>query len=168
MAPDLKNICLRVIIVLLFYFCHFPSFGQGTSLLDNNKQLITRYFDTMINTHNLDRRREFFLSDYIWHTMDGKDVHSSQDTGHIATLRWLFTAIPDVHYTIDHILAQEDMVAVNTTATGMARSEMFGLPPAQKKVRYQQMFFYRLRNGKISEQWELVDPGGIKAQLETK
>ncbi|HET9745251.1 MAG TPA: ester cyclase [Chitinophagaceae bacterium] len=66
-----------------------------------------------------------------------------------------FTAIPEVHYTID-MLTQEDMVAVNTTATGNARSEMFGLRPAQKKVLYQQMFFYRLNDGKITEQWEVV------------
>ncbi len=100
--------------------------------------------------------------------MDGKDVHSRQDSGHIAIKRWLFTAIPDIHYTIDHMAAEGDIVAVNTTATGTARSEMFGLPAAQKKVRYKQMFFYRLKDGKITDQWEVVDAGGLKAQLETK
>jgi predicted ester cyclase len=45
---------------------------------------------------------------------------------------------------------------------------MFGLPAAQKKVRYKQMFFYRLKDGKITDQWEVVDAGGLKAQLETK
>ncbi len=57
------------------------------------------------------------------------------------------------------------MVAVNTTATGTAKSEMFGLPAGQKKVRYKQLFFYRLKDNKITEQWDVVDLDGLKAQL---
>jgi predicted ester cyclase len=49
-------------------------------------------------------------------------------------------------------VAEGDVVAVNTTATGTAKSEMFGLSAAQKKVRYKQMFFYRLEDGKITDQ----------------
>lgn len=168
MSPNLRSLCFRVSTVVLFYFCHLPSYGQDITLLNNNKKVITKYFEAVINARNLNQRSEFFPTDYIWHTMDGKDVHSSQDSGHIATKRWLFTAIPDVHYTIDNMVAEGDMVAVNTTATGTARSEMFGLPAAQKKVRYKQMFFYRLKDGKITDQWEVVDAGGLKAQLETK
>lgn len=168
MSPNLKILCFRVSTVVLLYLCHLPSFGQNTTLLNNNKKVITKYFDAVINAHNLDRRSEFFPKDYIWHTMEGKDIHSNQDSGHIATKRWLFTAIPDVRYTIDNMVAEGDMVAVNTTATGTARSEMFGLPAAQKKVRYKQMFFYRLKDSKIIEQWEVVDTGGLKAQLEAK
>ena len=42
---------------------------------------------------------------------------------------------------------------------------MFGLPAAQKKVRFKQMFFLRLKNNKITEEWEVVDIDGIKTQL---
>jgi predicted ester cyclase len=42
---------------------------------------------------------------------------------------------------------------------------MFGLPAAQKKVRFKQMFFFRLKNNKITEEWEVVDGDGLKAQL---
>lgn len=168
MATNFQAVSLRVFIAVLVYFSYLPSFGQDTILLNNNMKVITKYFEVVINGHNLHRKGEFFQTDYIWHKMDGIDVRSSQDSGHNAALRWLFTAIPDVQYTIVHILSQGDMVAVYTTATGTARSEMFGLPPAQKKVHGQQMFFYRLRDGKIIEQWEALDPGVVKAQLEEK
>lgn len=156
----------RFIVAVLFCFCRIQSFGQNAVLLDNNKKLITRYIDVVINGHNLDRKGEFFQADYAWHTMDGKEVRSSQDSGHTAILRWLFNAIPDVHYTIDNIEAGGDMVGVSTTATGIARSEMFGLPVARKKVLYKQMFLYRVKDGKISDQWEVVDADSIKGQLE--
>jgi predicted ester cyclase len=97
--------------------------------------------------------------------MEGKEVNSSQDSGHTAILRWLFNAIPDVHYTIDKIEAGGEMVGLSATAIGTARSEMFGLPVGIKSVRFNQMFFYRLRDGKITDQWEVVDADNIKAQL---
>ncbi len=44
----------RLITVVLFYFWYLPSFGQDTTLLNNNKKVITGYFDAVINAHNLD------------------------------------------------------------------------------------------------------------------
>jgi predicted ester cyclase len=80
-------------------------------------------------------------------------------------LRFIYTAIPDLYYTIDNAIVEGDMVAVNSTVSGTAKSEMFGLPAAQKKVRFKQMFFFRLKNNKITEEWEVVDGDGLKAQL---
>lgn len=168
MSPIIKVLNFRIITIILVCCYHFVCFGQDTTLQNRNKEAIIKYLDAVINTHNLDLKVEFFATDYIWHTMDGKDVHSNLDSGHTAILRWLFSAIPDVHYNIDNIVAGGDMVGVNTTVTGTARSEMFGLPIAKKKVRYNQMFFYRLKDGKITDQWEVIDPAAIKTQLEKK
>ena len=113
----------------------------------------------------LDRMGEYFSKDYIWHQMNGTDIHSIQDSSHITQLRFVFKAIPDIRYTIDNTVAEADMIAVNSTVTGTAKSEMFGLPAAQKKVQFKQMFFFRLVNNKITEEWEVVDVDGMKAQL---
>jgi steroid delta-isomerase-like uncharacterized protein len=155
----------RAITISLFFFGYLPSFGQGTSLLNDNKKTIIRYFNEVINTQKLNRMGEFFSTDYIWHQMNGTDVHSSQDSSHVSTLRFVYTAIPDIHYTIDNAIVEGNMVAVNSTVTGTARSEMFGFPASQKKVRFKQMFFFRLKNSKITEEWEVVDLEGLKAQL---
>jgi steroid delta-isomerase-like uncharacterized protein len=153
------------IIAVLFFFWHLSSFGQNTSSPNATKKTIIRYFDEVINTQKLNRMGEFFSQDYIWHQMNGTDIHSSQDSSHIAMLRFLYRAIPDIRYTIDNAVAEGDMIAVNSTVTGTAKSEMFGLPTAQKKVRFKQMFFFRLANNKITEEWEVVDVDGMKAQL---
>jgi predicted ester cyclase len=163
-----KNLAHRVIAVLLCSSGWMLACGQDISVLNSNKAAVIEYFDVVINDHNISRKAEFFQADYILHTMNGEAVHSSQDSMHNSLLRWLFAAIPNVHYKITHIVAGGEMVAVNTIATGTARSEMFGLPPAKGKVRYEQIFIYRLINGKIAEQWEVIDPDGIKAQLEQK
>lgn len=74
-------------------------------------------------------------------------------------------AIPDIHYTIINVIAEGDMIAVNSTVSGTAKAEMFGLLNAQKKVSFKQMFFFRFINNKIKEEWEVVDVDGMKAQL---
>lgn len=96
----------RAITFSLFFFGHLPSFGQGTSLLNDNKKTIIRYFDEVINTQKLNRMGEFFSTDYIWHQMNGTDVHSSQDSSHVSTLRFVYTAIPDIHYTIYNAIVE--------------------------------------------------------------
>ncbi len=165
MTINLQALTFRVITVVLFHFWHLPSFGQHASPPNANKKTITRYFDEVVNTQKLNRLGQFFSRDYIWHQMNGIDVRSSQDSSHISMLRFIYTAIPDIRYTIDHAIFEGDMVAVNSTVTGTAKSEMFGLPSAQKKVRFKQMFFFRLKNNKITEEWEVVDGDGLKAQL---
>ena len=165
MATIFQVLSFRVITLTLLFFVRFPSFGQNTTLLNSNKKTVTKYFNEVINTQKLNRMGEFFSTDYILHTMDGKDVRSSQDSSHIATIRQVYKAIPDVHWTIDYIIAEGDMIAINTTITGTAKAEMFGLPAGQKKVRFKEMFFYRLKNDKITEEWEVVDVDGLKAQL---
>lgn len=155
----------RVITVILFFFWHLTSFGQHASLEKANKKTIIRYFNEVVNTQKLSRLGEFFSRDYIWHQMNGTDVRSSQDSSHVSMLKFIYNAIPDLHYTIDNAIVEGDMVAVNSTVTGTAKSEMFGLPAAQKKVRFKQMFFFRLKNNKITEEWEVVDGDGLKSQL---
>jgi len=165
MATNFHTPFFRVTILILLSFWSLPSFGQRAQSPDAIKKIVTRYFDEVINSKKLYRMGEFFSSDYIWHQMNGIDIRSGQDSSHISMLRWLFTAIPDAYYTIEHITAEGDMVALNTTATGTAKSEMFGLPVAQKKILFKQMFFFRLVNHKITEEWEVVDVDGMMAQL---
>jgi steroid delta-isomerase-like uncharacterized protein len=164
---SLKNYpyLFKISIVLLLYCCHLPSFGQTISLQKANKKTIKAYFDEVINTQKLNRMGEFFSQAYIWHQMDGKDIRRSEDSSHVAMLKFIFMAIPDIHYAIDQIIGEEDMIAVNATVTGTAKGEFFGYPGSQKKVRFKHMFFFRLANNKITEEWEVVDVAGIKEQL---
>ncbi|HRO86380.1 MAG TPA: ester cyclase, partial [Niabella sp.] len=85
---------------------------------NTNKETITRYFNEVVNAQKLNRMGEFFSNDYIWHQMNGTDIRSSEDSSHIAMLRFLYRAIPDIRYTIDNAVGEGDMIAVNSTVTG--------------------------------------------------
>jgi steroid delta-isomerase-like uncharacterized protein len=156
---------MKIYLLLLLVFFFLPSYGQHASQQNSNKKIVSRYLDEVINKQQLNRMGEFFSKDYTWHQMDGKVTRSSGDTSHVAMLRFIFKAIPDIQYTIDNIVAEGNMVAVNTTVNGNANSEFFGLPASQKKVRFKQMFFFRLAGNKIQEEWEVVDVDGLIKQL---
>lgn len=164
MITNKNTLILRVIILITFY-CWNPSFGQHASCQNANTKVVLRYFDEVVNTQNLSRMGEFFSQDYIYHQMDGIEVHSSQDSSHVSMLKFVFGAIPDIHYTIDNTVAEGDMVAVSSTVTGIAKGEFFGYPASQKKVQFKQMFFFRLLNNQIIEEWEVVDLAGLREQL---
>ena len=159
------TLLLRIFTLLTFCFWNLLSYGQHGSSSNANKNVITKYFTEVVNTQKLNRMGEFFWQDYIWHQMDGKDITSSQDSSHLAMLRFIYKAIPDIHYRIDNIVAEGDMVAVNTTVSGTAKGEFFGLAASQKKVHFKQMFFFRLAGNKIKEEWEVVDVDGLIKQL---
>ncbi len=113
MALNFHALTFRTFTVILVLFWYLPSFGQRTSLPNAYKKTITRYFDEVINTQKLNRMGEFFSRDYIWHQMNGTDVRSTQYSSHVSMLRFLYTAIPDIHYIIDNAIVEGDMVAVN-------------------------------------------------------
>ena len=159
------TLLLRFMILITFCCWNIPSFGQHTSWQNANAKVILGYFDEVVNPHKLSRMGEFFSQDYIWHQMDGKEVHSRQDSSHVSMLKFIFGAIPDIHYAVDNTVAEGDMVAVNSTVTGTAKGEFFGFPASQKKVQFKQMFFFRVLNNKIIEEWEVADVAGMKEQL---
>jgi predicted ester cyclase len=158
-----------IILGMVLCFNTAASFGQDSGLLESNRKTIARYFDQVINAHNLGQKGAFFQTGYTLHTMEGEALSGrSADSTHNALLGWLFAAIPDVQYKITSMVAGGDMVGVSTIASGNARKEMFGLPAGTAKVQYAQMFIYQLKNGKITHQWEVVDPAGITAQVMKK
>lgn len=159
---------MRFIGILLLCCSTFSAVAQMEKLPEENKKVIERYFNELLNTQNPSRMNEFFSEDFTWHQMNGTDISSKSDSTHMSAMKFVFTAIPDIHYTINNLVAEKDMVAVNCTITGTANAERFGFPPTQQKVSFKQMFFFRLANKKIMEEWEVVDLDGLKAQLSTK
>lgn len=142
---------LWTLILLISISYSNALFGQGNLTISANKEVVQKWFD-MVNKHDLSEMNKVFAADYIWHTMDGKDIRSTQDTSHVAFLRSVLSAVPNSHYKIVSIIGEGDIVAVNTISTGTVQS-----PSGQKNINVKQMFFYRLSGGLIIEEWEVLD-----------
>lgn len=154
---------LRTVSALLA-FCFFFSystvlFGQSKKSKSTNKEVVQKWFD-MVNNHDISEMNQVFAADYIWHTMDDKDIRSSQDSSHVVFLRTVLGANPTLRYQIVSIISEGDMVAVNTIVTGKAQS-----PSGEKIIKVKQMFFYRMSRGLITEEWEVLDTNLMARQM---
>jgi len=63
-----------------------------------------------------------------------------------------YDAFPDMHVTIDDMVAEGDKVAVRTTWTGTHKGEIMGIPPTNKKVTISLITISRIAGGKIVEE----------------
>lgn len=66
-------------------------------------------------------------------------------------------AFPDLHITIEDLIAEGDKVVARDTVTGTHQGEYMGLPPTGKSVAYSEIFICRFASGRIAETWGVVD-----------
>jgi steroid delta-isomerase-like uncharacterized protein len=69
----------------------------------------------------------------------------------------LHRAYPDLHVTVEDLIAEGDRVVSRNSVTGTHRGEYMGIQPTGKSVSYNEMFLLRFRNGRIAETWAVVD-----------
>jgi steroid delta-isomerase-like uncharacterized protein len=66
-------------------------------------------------------------------------------------------AFPDLHITVEDVIAEGDKVVGRNSVTGTHRGEYMGLQPTGKSVTYNEIFIFRFVDGRIAETWGVVD-----------
>jgi steroid delta-isomerase-like uncharacterized protein len=79
-----------------------------------------------------------------------------------ARLRRVF---PDLHVTVEDLIAEGDKVVGRNSVTGTHRGDYMGLPATGRSVAYDEIFIFRLANGRIAETWGVVDVFSQMKQL---
>jgi steroid delta-isomerase-like uncharacterized protein len=74
----------------------------------------------------------------------------------------LLRAYPDLHVTVEDVIAEGDKVVCRNVVTGTHQGEYMGLPPTGRSVTYNEIFIFRFEGGRIAETWGVVD---VLAQL---
>ncbi len=77
----------------------------------------------------------------------------------------LLRAFPDLHVTVEDLIAEGDKVVCRNTVTGTHLGEYRGLPPTGKSVTYNEIFIVRFAGGRIAEIWGVVDVFSQMQQL---
>jgi len=131
--------------------------------LEENKQLVQRFIDEVMNTGNTAAIADFC-------------VPGSMFAGGIeGQIRAMKSAFPDNHFTIDEIIAEGNKVAIKTTIHGTNSGPMVGLPafgrldtpipPTGKTVSTTGMNVYTISDGKIVSFAFELDQIGMLRQL---
>ncbi|MGH7764156.1 MAG: ester cyclase [Candidatus Dormibacteraceae bacterium] len=72
---------------------------------------------------------------------------------------------PDLHISIDQLLAVGDKVVGVFTFTGTHRGHLFGVAPSGRTISVRQIAIYRLENGQVVDEWEISDQLGLMHQI---
>jgi predicted ester cyclase len=96
-------------------------------------------------------------------------IHAPEDyrgvSGLLAMVEPIKAGLPDLRVTIDAQFADGDYVTTRFTAHGTHDGELFGTPPTGRDVEISGITISRCVNGRIAEEWELVDALGVLQQV---
>jgi steroid delta-isomerase-like uncharacterized protein len=74
-------------------------------------------------------------------------------------------AYPDLHVTVEDVIAEGDKVASRGTWRGTHQGEFMGVPATGKQVAVSYSDIWRVENGKFVENWVQMDLLGLMQQL---
>ena len=72
---------------------------------------------------------------------------------------------PDLHISIDQLLAVGDRVVGVFTFTGTHKGDLFGVAPTGRTISVRQIAIYRLESGQVVDEWEISDQLRLMQQI---
>ena len=114
------------------------------------KQFVRQHFEEFVNRKDLSAADRNFAAEYIEH---GSDVPPGLPSGPAGPKQYLaaaFTRFPDIHVTIEDIIAEGDKVVVRNT--WRATDGQSG-----HKIEFSGIVIWRLAGNKLAERWAYLE-----------
>ena len=73
-------------------------------------------------------------------------------------------AIPDLHYGIDLLVADEDLVSARLWFDCSPQGSFLGIEVDGRRMTFAEHVLYRLRQGRIERVWSLLDRDAVRDQ----
>jgi steroid delta-isomerase-like uncharacterized protein len=131
--------------------------------MEDNKRLMQRFVE-FINTASEKLAVELISAKAIFH-VPGRPEPLVGPAGYFEILGMMRGGFPDIQWTLEEMIAEEDNVAARFTMRGTHQGSFFGVPPTGKTIAVQAMNFYRWSNGQIVEERGQPDLLGLLQQI---
>ena len=137
---------------------------NAIALAAQNKDLVHRAVHQIWNEGKYDNIEKFVSSDFVVHgAVPEEDIHGP--TGVIEFFSYLRNAFPDLHFTIDDMIAENDRVVTHYTVRGTHKGEFKGIPATGKQIAVKGTDIDRLVDSKVVECWANLDWLSLLQQL---
>lgn len=130
--------------------------------LEANKALLRRYKTGILNDRDLHALGEVAAVDYLDHAAFPGQAPGLEGLKQRAMTLWQAL---DPHWTIDDVVAENEMVVLRWHLTGRHVGTFAGLPATGKPCVVRGIDMYRVRDGKMAEHWNVVDIHGFLEQM---
>ena len=137
-----------------------PVSAQPRADANANVEVVRRFWDAF-NRQAWSELDQLTTPDYVHHTNGGNAPLAQFKLGGMRVHRGMNGYL----LTIDDAVANGDRVAVRWTARGTHTGSMFGEQPTGRPLTVYGMHIHRLIEGKIAEDWEVIDTGNLRDQI---
>jgi predicted ester cyclase len=135
------------------------SFAMHTESLEQNKQLIRMLYGDCINQGRTDLLDGAVATDFV-----GPNGERGP-SGFAATIQGLRTGFPDIHFTVEDVVAEGDRVVARWQWEGTHSGPFRGHVPSYKHVTNTGIAIYQVSAGKIVRAWTETDRLGALQQI---
>jgi steroid delta-isomerase-like uncharacterized protein len=130
---------------------------------EQNKEVVRRFLDEVINGRRFDLLPELFAEDFVWHGGSFGETRGLEEFG--AVVKPFYDAFPDLRMTVDDVFGEDDRVVARFTVYATHQGDFLGVPATDKQVSWTGQPIYRLEGGKIVEEWFAEDTFGLMQSL---
>lgn len=128
---------------------------HGREPVGGNIRVVERFLQDVLNEHHGDHAANYLTEDAQFHAgtvgnFTGRAVVAS-------VLASVVAAVPDLHADVQDIFGHGDEVVVRLVVSGTQEGLLLGIPASGRHVQWDAIDLYRIKNGKISQEWASED-----------
>jgi steroid delta-isomerase-like uncharacterized protein len=131
---------------------------------EHNKAIVRRLFAELWNNGKLSVADEIFTPNYEHHDSSTPDFGRGPDSEKKRATLYR-TAFPDLHLTIEDVIAEGETVMTRWSCRGTHRGDLNGIEPTGKQFAISGVTVARVSDGKIAEGYVNWDALGLMQQL---
>ena len=128
-----------------------------------HKTSARRFYDEVFNKKNRAAIDEFIDPNQVDHAAPPGTPGGL--AGAKQTIGMYLTAFPDLHFTVEDMIAEGDKLVARLTVRGTQQGAFMGIPPTGKHVTVTAIDISRMAGGKSVEHWIEMDTLGMMQQL---
>ncbi|MBW4693819.1 MAG: ester cyclase [Lyngbya sp. HA4199-MV5] len=131
-------------------------------VLEQNKTIVLEFYKA-INQENFEQAKQMLAPNMVAQLMSGAVIRGGNNF--VEHLRMARSTFPDVYYTIEDVLAEDDKVVSYGTFMGTQHGEILGIAPMGHQVKFSIVQIDQLADGKIVEHRTIGDSLTMVQQL---
>jgi steroid delta-isomerase-like uncharacterized protein len=132
-------------------------------MLLENKTLVRRYVEEVLNKRNLALIDELFAPTFIDHDTSMPEAKGAAGVKRLAAM--VHDSFSDLHFTVEDMVAEGDKVVYRYSVRGTHKGSFMGIAPTGEQFAVTGIHIYRVADGKLQEEWENWDVPGLMRQL---
>lgn len=136
--------------------------SKGHMTKNSNELVMRRFVAEIVNQGEFSSLKEIVDPNYVFRS-PGEEVHGPEELE--ALIAGYRGAFPDLNMAIDELMVADDVTVLAFTLTGTHRGDLLGIPATGRQVNVQGMVRSRFRDGRIAEEWEILDQLSLFEQI---